>query len=102
MNSTWIFPLDLVFRPLRLLTALRFTFAKDNKLSFEDVDFKVTFYRTKEEVTEAKEDGGYGFTKLALLGGKWDYARYFDFSTSCSSDQIVRACKSKHCAALAA
>ena len=63
-------------KPLRLLTALKFNFAKVQKVNFQDVDFQANFYDTEEKCLDAKNSSdieGYGFTKLVLVGAKWDY-----------------------------
>jgi hypothetical protein len=73
VNQIEIIPFDLIDRPLRLLTAIRFNYVQQNNLSVWDVHLHATFYRTEEELQKARSDGEYGFKKLILLGAKWDF-----------------------------
>ena len=62
-------------KPLRLLTAIKFNYAKKNKINLQEVDFRVHFYDREEDLLEAKGEDGFGFTKLVLVGAKWDYVK---------------------------
>ena len=75
MNQVDIIPLDLIGRPLRLLTAIKFNYLQQHNLSIWDVHLCATFYQTKEELEKARSDGEYGFKKLILLGAKWDFEK---------------------------
>ena len=66
LNNFKTIPMDVVVKPLRLLTAIKFNFAKIHKANFQDVDFKANFYDTEESLMESKTDESYGFTKLIL------------------------------------
>ena len=69
-----IIPFDLIVRPLRLLTAIRFNYVRQHDLSVWDVHLHATFYKTQEDLDQARsESSEYGFRKLILLGAKWDF-----------------------------
>ena len=75
INEFKTIPFDVVVKPLRLLTAIKFNYAKKNKINLQEVDFKVHFYDREEDLLEAKGEDGFGFTKLVLVGAKWDYMK---------------------------
>lgn len=61
-------------RPLRFLTAIRFNYARELRVSVNEVNYVAEFYKTSEELESARKEGSLGFTKLVLLGAKWDFA----------------------------
>ena len=73
VNEVDIIPFDLIVRPLRLLSAIRFNYLRQHNLSVWDVQLHATFYQNQEELEKARSEGEYGFKKLILLGAKWDY-----------------------------
>ena len=75
INEFKTIPFDVVVKPLRLLTAIKFNYAKKNKINLQEVDFRVHFYDREEDLLEAKGKDGFGFTKLVLVGAKWDYVK---------------------------
>lgn len=77
INEVKIIPFDLIVRPLRFLTAIRFNYMRKHGVKFKDVRLQANFYQTEEEVLAeaSKTEGLFGFTRLILLGAKWDYEK---------------------------
>ena len=75
INEFKTIPFDVVVKPLRLLTAIKFNYAKKHKINLQEIDFRVHFYDREEDLLEAKGEDGFGFTKLVLVGAKWDYVK---------------------------
>lgn len=63
-------------RPVRLLTAIRFNYKRQNSVRLSDVRLQATFYETLEDMEKARSEGEFGFRKLVLLGAKWDFEQY--------------------------
>ena len=67
-------PLDLIVRPLRLLTAIRFNHAKIHGVSLHNVRLEANFLESEADFDPTS--GQFLFTRITLLGAQWDFERY--------------------------
>ena len=73
INGYKMISLDLIVRPLRLLTAIRFNYARIHGVNLRDVRLEANFAPSESDV-DHKEDH-FVFTRVTMLGAKWDFER---------------------------
>lgn len=76
INDYKMIPLDLIVRPLRLLTAIRFNYARKHGVSLHNVRLEATFMELESGANvDDLDDDQFLMTRVTMLGAKWDFER---------------------------
>lgn len=75
INDYQVIQLDLIVKPLRLLTAIRFNYARKYNVSLHQVQLEANFIQAKDLQATKMEDNDdtFLFSRVTMLGAKWDF-----------------------------
>ena len=76
INDYKLIQLDLIVKPLRLFTAIRFNYARKHNLSLHQVQLQATFMQSDEEAEQVcQQEDHFLFSRVTMLGAQWDYEK---------------------------